>query len=92
MPTYVFTKEGFLKFLEGHLEDNVAIIVSSDVTELKLERLQSHVGEKDYYLTEFAVSADVFELDEDAFDELPKYAIIFADKEELSSVGREVLR
>ncbi len=92
MPTYVFTKESFLKFLESHLNDDVVVIVSSDVTDFRREKMESYVGEKEYFLIEFAVAADILKVGDDEFDELMKYTVVFADKDELSDDGRKALR
>ena len=92
MPTYVFTKEGFLKFLEGHLEDDVVVVVSSDVTEFRKELTDSMVGKKEYYFMEFAVSADIFEASEDDVDEMMKYTVIFVERDMLSEVGEKAMR
>ena len=92
MPTYIFSKNSFLDFLEKYLKDDVVIVVSSDVTDLKKEKLESFVGEKDYFLTEFGIPCDILKVDEDEFDELIKYAIIFVDKEKLSEEGKKSLR
>ena len=92
MPTYVFSKESFLKFIEGHLEDDVVVVVSSDQTGVRKETISSHLGEKDYYITEIAIASDVFNLNEEEFDEAVKYTIIFVDRDELSEEGRNSIR
>ena len=46
MPTYVFGKESFLKFLEGHLSDDTVIVVSSDITNFDKRRVKSYTGEE----------------------------------------------
>ncbi|AIG99341.1 AF2331 family protein [Archaeoglobus fulgidus] len=92
MPTYVFSKESFLKFLEGHLEDDVVVVVSSDVTDFCKKLSESMVGEKEYCFAEFAFPADIFDADEDEIDEMMKYAIVFVEKEKLSEAGRNAIR
>ena len=91
MPTYVFGKESFLKFLEGHLDEETVIVVSSDITNFNKRRVESYTGEGDYYFVEFGIP-DIFELNEDEVDELMKYAIIFIDKDELNEEGKKQLR
>jgi hypothetical protein len=92
MPAYVFNRESFLRFLEGQFDEDTVVIVSSDTTELKKERVESYVGEKDYFLVEFGVPADIVELNEEEFDELVKYTIIFVERDELSDAGKKALR
>jgi len=91
MPTYVFGKESFLKFLEGHLSDDTVIVVSSDIASFDKRRVKSYTGEGDYYFVEFGIP-DIFELNEDEVDELMKYAGIFVEKDELNEEGRKQLR
>ncbi len=92
MPAYVFSRESFLKFLEGHLDEDVVIVVSSDITDFRVEKTESMVGEKEYCFTEFAIPADIFNADEDEIDELMKYAVVFVDKGMLSEAGVKVVR
>jgi len=92
MPTYIFSKDSFLKFLEKYLKDDIAVIVSSDVTNLKKEKIESFIGEKDYFLVEFGIPCDVLRVDEDEFDELIKYTVVFVDKDVLSETGKKSLR
>ncbi|WP_202319518.1 AF2331 family protein [Archaeoglobus neptunius] len=92
MPTYIFSRDAFIRFLEAHLDEDVVVVVSSDITDFKKERTDSMVGEKDYYFMEFAVAGDLFQVDEEGVDELMKYAIIFVEKELLSEVGKKAVR
>ncbi len=92
MPAYVFGKESFLKFLEGHLDEDVVIVVSSDVTDFRKEVTESLVGEKEYCFAEFAIPADIFDADKEELDELMKYAIVFVEKEMLSESGKKAVR
>ncbi len=92
MPTYIFSKDSFLKFLEKYLKDDIAVVVSSDVTNLKKKKIESFIGEKDYFLVEFGIPCDVLRVDEDEFDELIKYTVVFVDKDVLSETGKKSLR
>uniref|UniRef100_A0A7C2NAK6 AF2331-like domain-containing protein n=1 Tax=Archaeoglobus fulgidus TaxID=2234 RepID=A0A7C2NAK6_ARCFL len=92
MPAYVFSKESFLRFLEGHLDDDVVIVVSSDITDFRKEKTESLIGEKDYCFAEFAIPADIFNAEEEELDELMKYAIVFVEKELLSEAGKKAVR
>ncbi len=89
MPTYVFSKEAFMRFLESHLDDETVAVVSSDEVKMRRERVKSHLGEGDYYFSEFAVSADVFEGD---FEDAVKYLVVFASLDELTEKGRNAIR
>jgi len=93
MPTYLFGKDSFLEFIKKYLDEDTVVIVSSDVTDLSLEKMESHLGVKDYFKIEFVVSADVLKSkDEDEFDEKFKYAIVFVKKDELTEDGLKALR
>jgi len=81
-----------MRFLEGHLDEDIVVVVSSDVTEFRKERTESMVGEKDYFFVEFAVAGDVFKAKEDEVDEMMKYTIIFVEKEMLSEIGNKAVR
>ncbi len=92
MPAYVFSRESFLKFLEGHLDEDVVVVVSSDVTDFCKKLSDSMVGEKEYCFAEFAIPADIFNADEEEIDEMMKYAIVFVEKEMLSEAGKNAIR
>lgn len=93
MPTYIYGKEAFLKFVEKHLGEDTVILVSSDVIDLRLEKLESHVGLKEYFVVETALAADVLiSKDLDKFDEKPKYMIAFLAEEELTEDARKSVR
>jgi|Deesub1362A_J573_1020465.scaffolds.fasta_scaffold00239_50 uncharacterized protein (DUF927 family) len=92
MPTYVLSKESFLKFIEGHFDEETVVVVSSDQTAVRREKITSHLGEKEYFLTEIAIAADVFNLDDEEYDEAVKYTIVFIDRNELSEEGRNSIR
>ncbi len=92
MPTYIFSRESFMRFLESHLDEDVVVVVSSDLTDFKKERTDSLVGEKDYFFMEFAVAGDILDASEDEVDELMKYAVVFVEKDLLSEVGKKAIR
>ncbi|RLI79756.1 hypothetical protein DRP04_08875 [Archaeoglobales archaeon] len=92
MPAYIFGKEAFLRFLEGHLDEDTVVVLSSDITEFKKEEMESYVGKKEYYLVEFGVPADILNIGEEEFDELMKYAVVFIEKDMLSEVGKKNIR
>ncbi len=93
MPTYVFEKDAFLEFIKKYLEEDTVVLVSSDVTDVKVEEMESHLGRKEYFRVEFTISADVLKnRDVDEFDEKFKYAIVFAKKDELTEEGLKALR
>ncbi len=93
MPTYLFSKDSFLEFIEKYLEDNTVVIVSSDITDVELEKMESHLGVKDYFKVEFVISADVLKnKDIDEFDEKFKYAIVFVKKDDLTDEALKAVR
>ncbi len=93
MPTYLFSKDAFLDFIKKYLEDDTVVMVSSDVTDVNLEKMESHLGVKDYFKVEFTISADVLKSkDVDEFDEKFKYAIVFVKKDELTDEALKVVR
>lgn len=93
MPTYLFSKDAFLDFIKKYLEDDTVVIVSSDITDVELEKMESHLGVKDYFKVEFTISADVLKSkDIDEFDEKFKYAIVFVKKDELTDEALKAVR
>ncbi len=93
MPTYLFGKDAFLEFIKKYLEDDTVVIVSSDVTDVSLEKMESHLGVKDYFKVEFTISADVLkDRDVDEFDEKFKYAIVFVKKDDLTDEALKAVR
>ena len=93
MPTYLFSKDAFLEFINKYLEEDTVVIVSSDVTDVNLEKMESHLGVKDYFKVEFTISADVLKnKDVDEFDEKFKYAIVFVKKNELTEEALKAVR
>ncbi|AEA48126.1 AF2331 family protein [Archaeoglobus veneficus] len=94
MPTYVFDKEGFMKFLEKNLGEDTMVIVSSDVTDIDEASGNSYgLGKRDFYMVTIGVVADVFkEKDVDEFDEKPKYLVVFTSSDELTSEAIEKAR
>ena len=93
MPTYLFSRDAFLDFIKKYLEEETIVIVSSDVTDVSLERMESHLGVKDHFKVEFTISADILKSrDVDEFDEKFKYAIIFVKKDELTDEALKAVR
>ena len=94
MPTYVFDREGFLKFLEKNLHEDTMVLVSSDVTDVDTASGDSYgLGKRDFYMVTTGVVADVFkEKDIDEFDEKPKYLVVFVSKDELTDEAVEKAR
>jgi len=92
MPTYVFEENSFLDFIKKNVEGSVAV-VSSDVVDVDIEEMETHLGVKKHFVVKFAISADVFrDLDLDEFDELLKYAVVFVEREKLSEEGKKAIR
>ncbi len=91
MPTYVFSEGSFIDFAKRNVEGNVAV-VSSDVMDVDVEEMETHLGKKKVFVVKFAVSSEVFNLTPEEFDDLIKYAVIFVDKDDLSEEGKRALR
>ena len=94
MPTYVFDRDGFLKFLEKNLREDIMVVVSSDITDVDVTSDDSHgLGKRDFYMVTTGVVADVFkEKDVDEFDEKPKYLVVFVSRDELTDEAIERAR
>ncbi|ADB58046.1 AF2331 family protein [Archaeoglobus profundus] len=92
MPTYVFNENSFLDFIKKNVEGKVAV-VSSDVLDVDIEEMETHLGVKKHFVVKFAISADVFkEVDLDKFDEILKYCVVFVESDELSEIGKKAMR
>ncbi len=91
MPTYVFNEKSFLEFVKKNVEGSFAV-VSSDVLDVDVEEMETHLGKKKVFVVKFAVSAGVFNLNVDEFDELIKYAVVFVSKDNLSEEGKKAVR
>ncbi len=92
MPTYLFGENSFLDFIKKNVEGKIAV-VSSDILDVDIEEMETHLGVKKHFVVKFAISADVFkDVDLDEFDELLKYAVVFVDKEKLSEEGKKAMR
>ena len=92
MPTYLFGENSFLDFIKKNIEGRIAV-VSSDILDVDIEEMETHLGVKKHFVVKFAISADVFkDVDLDEFDELLKYAVVFVDKEKLSEEGKKAMR
>jgi hypothetical protein len=93
MPTYLFGKDSFLEFVKKYLGDDTVVVVSSDVLDVSMEKIESHLGVKDHYKVEFAISADIFkEKDVDEFDEKIKYVMVFVKKNDLTESALKSIR
>ena len=85
--------ESFLDFIKKYLDEDTVVVVSSDVLDISMEKIESHLGVKDHYKVEFAISADVFKKkDIDEFDEKIKYVMIFVKKEDLTEFALKSIR
>ena len=92
MPTYLFGEDSFLDFVKRNVEGKVAV-VSSDVVDVDIEEIETHLGVKKHFVVKFAISADIFkDVDLDEFDELLKYAVVFVERDKLSEEGKRAIR
>ncbi len=91
MPTYVFNEKSFLELVKKNVEGSFAV-VSSDVLDVDVEEMETHLGKKKVFVVKFAISTDVFDLNVDEFDELIKYAVVFVGEDNLSEEGRRAVR
>jgi hypothetical protein len=93
MPTYLFGKDSFLEFVKKYLDEDTVVIVSSDVLDVSIEEMETHIGVKENYRVEFAISSDVLkERDIDEFDEKFKYAIVFVRRDDLTDSALRSIR
>lgn len=58
---YVFSEESFVDFAKKNVEGSVAV-VSSDVLDVDVEEMETHLGKKKVFVVKFAVSSEVFNL------------------------------
>ncbi|WP_457550553.1 AF2331 family protein [Archaeoglobus sp.] len=92
MPTYVFDENSFLDFIKKNVKGNIAV-VSSDVLDVNVEEIETHLGVKKHFVVKFAISADVFkDVDLDSFDELLNYAVVFVERDKLSEERKKAIR
>lgn len=85
MPTYIFDRDKFLDFVKKHLSENTVVIVSSDFADSKVEKIDSPVGKKDYFISPTHVSADIFRSnDAEDYDGMFRYVTIFCETDELT--------
>jgi hypothetical protein len=93
MPNYIFEKNAFTKFIEKHLKDDTVVLVSSDFDDSEAQRIESHIGLKDYFEVKAKVLADVFkEKDAGEFDDKFKYVVVFASSEDFTEKALEKIR
>jgi len=85
MPTYIFDKDAFLDFVKKHLDENTVVVVSSDFTDSEIEKIDSPVGKKDYFVSRTHISADIFRNpDSEDYDGMFRYMTVFCESDELT--------
>jgi hypothetical protein len=93
MPSYIFEKNALTKFIEKHLKDDTVVVVSSDFDDSELQRIESHIGLKDYFEVKANVVADVFkEKDAGKFDDKLKYVVVFASNKDFTDEALKEIR